>query len=222
MRIALLLLVSQLGFAAETTPNTPPQWSSPQFSLGDAWRTTVFEARLPEGAVQDPEGKPLTLRFVGKGPTWLKVDSQGVFKGIPSKKDSGSQTWTVEASDGKLKSTAIIEVKVGNRPPAFADSKAALPEGLEEKKFEAAFPIATDPDGDTLQYTLKDAPPWLKLVGKKLTGSPVLGSAPQATATLEASDGSATATLALVLPIREKNQPPKFLLATPLALKERE
>ncbi|SLN64974.1 Quinoprotein glucose dehydrogenase B precursor [Roseivivax jejudonensis] len=164
-------------------------------------------------AFSDPEEDPLTFTLVS-GPEWLSVEN-GALVGTPD--SFGTFEVTVAATDGPdnsgITSTATFAI-------TFVDDNAApvvdLPLGtitLDEGQILETQAIFSDPDGDTLTYSLGEgAPAWLSIDPELgvLSGSP--GPDDVGTVSVEViatDDGALSATDIVTLVIENVNQAPE-------------
>ncbi|MGJ8639542.1 MAG: sulfatase-like hydrolase/transferase [Opitutaceae bacterium] len=69
----------------------------------------------------DPNGDMLIFSITS-GPAWLSMDSDGDFYGTPTSGNAGSNSWTVQVSDGSLTDTATLELDVDASAPTFTKS----------------------------------------------------------------------------------------------------
>jgi len=146
----------------------------------------------------DADGNPITYSATGlpsgatlTGPT---------FSWTPSYSQAGSYSVTFTASDGPAQDseTATITVVNVDRPPVLA--------GIDGKSVNAGSPLsftlsATDPDGDSLTYSVGTLPSGASLTGQTFAWTPTSSQAGSFTVTFTVSDGtltdSKTATIAV-------------------------
>lgn len=221
----LALTASAVEPKPKKAPNLAPEWAEAEMKLGTAHRGSAFDATLPRAAVKDPEGDPLSFRLVpGSGPKWLKLSADGRFSGTPGAKDQGDQSWQIEARDGKHRAAVKVTLTVENRAPKWAKSRLDLPETTELKTLKFALgEYASDPDGDKITLRKTEGPDWLSVDAKgKVSGTPTEGSFGDYRATVEVSDGNASAPVTLTGKVIQKNYAPNLVAMDPQKVRERE
>ncbi|WP_395789156.1 putative Ig domain-containing protein [Aquimonas sp.] len=139
-----------------STPNRAPVFdSAPQgiAYVGELWTYAV--------QVSDPDGDAVQLRL-NAAPSSLQFDpALRALRYTPAAADIGTQFIELEASDGRGGSSVqriqlpVVQVLPGNRPPNLSGSPAATARVGATYAYQ---PAATDPDGDSLQFSLTTAP----------------------------------------------------------------
>ncbi|MCU0756987.1 MAG: putative Ig domain-containing protein, partial [Xanthomonadales bacterium] len=139
-----------------STPNRAPIFdSAPQgiAYVGEEWRYAV--------QVSDPDGDPVHLGL-NAAPVALQFDAAGrLLRYTPAAADIGTQFIELEASDGRGGSSLqriqlpVVQPVPGNQPPSLTGSPAATATVGVIYSYQ---PLASDPDGDTLRYSLRTAP----------------------------------------------------------------
>ena len=181
----------------DTGTNSPPRLSgSPPNSvdIGDMYRFTP--------TASDPDGDPITFSIVNR-PGWADFDSQtGELSGQPLLGNEGTYTGIrISASDGKDTASLSFSVTVmgansgANQPPSLSGSPASTVKVGEPYQF---IPTATDPDGDSISFSIDNLPSWASFNAQNggISGTPNAGSeGPYNNITITASDGTATDTL---------------------------
>ena len=76
----------------------PPSFSVNPITMADAAINTAYSGTIA-GTATEVDGDSLTYRKVN-GPTWLSIAADGTLSGTPSLSDLGTNTWTVEVTDG--------------------------------------------------------------------------------------------------------------------------
>ena len=151
----------------------PSIYGSPTTNI-EAGASFVF---LP--LADDPDGDRLAFS-VNALPAWASFDpSSGRITGTPATTDIGlTGGITISVSDGiqgaKLSPFRIRVLKAGTLPPPTSPPViTGTPPGTVAAGATYWFqPIVADPDGDTLDFTLSNAPAWLSLAFDSLVGSP--------------------------------------------------
>ena len=110
----------------------------------------------------DPDGDTVSFSIANM-PTWASFSTtSGVLSGTPGNGDVGDYTNnTITVSDGELSSSLgpfSINVFTGNAAPVISGTPASSVE-VGEAYFFA--PNASDPNGDTLTFSIVNQPAWL-------------------------------------------------------------
>ena len=99
-----------------------------------------------------------------------------------------------------------------NRPPTLVSNAPGAHAATEDAAFRYIFAsLFTDPDGNTLRYTLPgNKPAWLSVSGTTLVGTPTNANVTAAPVrvTLTASDGSLSVSYAFTISVANVNDPP--------------
>lgn len=108
----------------------------------------------------DPDGDPVTYSLVNAPPHMTIDAASGLISWKPTLPDIGSQSVTVRAVDGRGGSTEqhyvlSVTAPAPNRPPVFTSVPAVSGNVNIAYSYDAD---ATDPDGDTLVFSLVTAP----------------------------------------------------------------
>ena len=137
--------------------NTDPEIGGNPVTAVEAGQRYVF---TPEAS--DPDGDALTFT-VANAPRWAGFDSTtGTLSGTPSDADVGTYDGIVVAVDDGRGGTASlpafsIAVERPNTDPVIGGNPVTAVEAGQRYIFE---PTASDADGDTLAFTVTNAPPW--------------------------------------------------------------
>ncbi|HEY6952955.1 MAG TPA: putative Ig domain-containing protein [Bacteroidota bacterium] len=138
----------------------------PPYFLKELPDTMLREADTLRFSIQaqDPDGDRVLYR-IDTGPPGLEIDSSaGILRWIPTYDQSGNYLIRVLADDGvrnTISHTARIAVINVNRPPAFVAPLADTT--IEENQALHYTFFATDPDRDSVWYSLKNGPNGLAL-----------------------------------------------------------
>ncbi len=123
----------------------------------------------------DPEGNSLTFSISNR-PTWLNFNSgTGALSGTPSSSDIGSHNnIVIGVSDGEFTAnlpTFSINVASDNLAPSISGSPASQVDVGTAYSFT---PNASDPDGNTLTFSILSKPSWASFSSTtgRLSGSP--------------------------------------------------
>jgi hypothetical protein len=153
--------VSRDGGTAVAPVNNPP-------TIGGSPATSVEEGANYSftPSASDPDGNTLTFTIVGR-PDWASFDTNtGQLSGAPQSGDAGTYTGIIiSVSDGEFtESMAEFAITVTqatpvpvNNPPTIGGSPAT---SVEEGANYSFTPSASDPDGNTLTFTIVGRPDW--------------------------------------------------------------
>jgi len=200
---AFSIVVSRLANRAPTISGTP----STSVAAGQAY---AFQP-----SASDPDGNALTFSIANR-PSWASFNgSTGRLSGTPGS-SLGGITYsgiTISVSDGTA-STSLspfaITVASGNRPPVISGSPATSVAVGQAYAFQ---PTASDPDGNTLTYSIANRPAWATFNAStgRLSGTPgssVAGTTYSGIA-ISVSDGASSASLApFAITVASGNRPP--------------
>ena len=184
------------GFAISVTsqpiPNTPP-------TIGGTPATTIAtgDQYTFTPSANDADGDPLEF-FISNRPSWASFNQNtGRLSGTPD----NAGTWSdirISVSDGNdtanLPAFNITAVAPSNRPPQISGSPDTV--AVVGQSYQFA-PSASDPDGDTLTYSIENQPSWASF--STVTG--LLSGVPGSPGTwssirISVTDGSASDSLA--------------------------
>jgi hypothetical protein len=156
--------------------NRPPTISGAAGSTVTADTTYSF---IPTAS--DPDGDSLTFSIQNL-PTWGSFnDSTGQLNGTPSLSDVGLYSNIgIAVTDGQLStSLATFNISVTELAPTnSAPSISGSPDSVVNISNNYIFtPTASDPDGDSLTFTIQNRPSWASFDGStgQLTGIPSSG-----------------------------------------------
>ena len=163
--------------------------------------------------VKDVDGDALSFR-IAKPPKHgaLEADAQtGAFTYVPAKDFHGDDTFTLEATDGKLKSSAAMAVKVEAVNDAPVTKAVFL--STQEDIGASGLVVASDIDGDSLAYDIgKAAAHGTASVDKrsgKVSYLPAADYHGSDTFTVVVGDGAATASSEVSVAIAAVNDAPR-------------
>ncbi len=181
-----------------------------------------------------PERQPYSLdlrtkvQFAGTGalvfsvegtlPPWLTLTPAGILSGTPERKDVGPfaaikfvATATVGGGSSKVPSKGVV-VKV-NQAPRWLANPTVLANGKEDSGYSQSLtPFATDPDGDTLNFTKLSGPAWANFAADgAVTGTPRGPDRGLNTFSVRVSDGNGgTAVADVTIFVNSTNHPPQW------------
>ncbi len=194
--------------SSEEVPDPPPTSApnnSPIISGSPDTSVTMGEAYSFTPAASDPDGDSLTFNVQNK-PAWAQFDSaNGALTGIPLLSDVGTASnIAISVSDGDLSSSlpqfSITVVQPAPPPPANnAPVISGTPTTVALTGVAYSFtPTASDPDGDTLTFSIQNKPGWavFSAVTGALSGMPLSGDVgTYPTIIVSASDGALSSSL---------------------------
>jgi hypothetical protein len=161
----------------------------------------------------DPEGSSLTFSIVNQ-PSWTNFNTTtGNLSGTPGTNDAGNYSGIIiRVSDGSF-TTSLNAFTISVAPPNRAPTISGTPVSQVTVGQSYSFrPTVSDPDGDTLTFSITNRPAWaaFSTTNGQLSGTPVsadIGSYPDIA--IEVSDGEFTASLPpFSINVLEDNQPP--------------
>ncbi len=177
-----------------TTVNRPPVISGTP-----ATTAQVGTAYLFQPVASDPDGDPLTFSISGR-PSWAQFSpSTGRLSGTPDAGAVGSyDNIIISVSDGTASAQLPpfrITVPVGNRPPVISGTPVTSVHAGTAYLFQ---PVASDPDGDPLTFSISGRPSWAQFSPStgRLSGTPGAGAVGSYdNIIISVSDGAASAQL---------------------------
>jgi len=129
----------------------------------------------------DRDGDRLTF-VVSNRPRWASFDARtGRLAGTPTAGDVGSYPGIrIRVSDGRATRLLddfriVVKAAPRNRPPLISGSPST---SISEGQAYSFRPTASDPDGDTLRFSVTNRPPWATFSANtgRLSGTPGTGS----------------------------------------------
>lgn len=159
-----------------TTPPTPGN-TPPTISGAPAASATVGTAYSFQPSASDANGDTLTFSISNR-PSWASFNpANGRLSGTPGSSNVGTTSnILISVSDGKggsasLPAFLIRVVAAANRPPTITGSPGTSVQAGTAYSFQ---PSASDPDGNTLSYSIVNLPSWASFSTStgRLTGTP--------------------------------------------------
>jgi hypothetical protein len=159
--ISTINTVSRDGGTESAPVNNPP-------TIGGSPATSVEEGANYSftPSASDPDGDAMTFTIMGR-PDWASFNTNtGQLSGAPQSGDAGTYAGIIiSASDGEFtESLAEFAITVTqptpvpvNNPPTIGGSPAT---SVEEGANYSFTPSSSDPDGDTLTFTIAGRPDW--------------------------------------------------------------
>ena len=152
---------------------------TPSISGTPAATVTTGQAYSFTPNASDPDGNAISFSIVNK-PTWASFsNSTGRLSGTPAQSAAGDYVEIrISASDGMATTTLPafqVSVDAANRPPTIS---GAPPAAVVEGQAYSFTPTASDPDGDTLSFTITNKPSWATFSTStgRLSGTPGTGT----------------------------------------------
>jgi hypothetical protein len=193
-------------------PNQPPTISGTPPTTVTAGQAYSFTP-----SASDPDGQALTFSIANR-PSWATFStSTGRLNGTPTAAQVGSYSnVTISVSDGAAQTSlapfTIVVSAAPNQPPTISGTPPTTVTAGQAYSFT---PTASDPDGQTLTFSIANRPSWATFNTStgRLNGTPTTAQAGSyANVTISVSDGTAQASLApftiVVGTAAPANQPP--------------
>lgn len=176
-------------------PNMPPEISG----TPAAFVVAGFDYSFTPTAM-DPDGDTLVFSILRK-PAWATFNTlTGQLFGTPAANEVDLyDNIAITVSDGLLSSSLpafSITVNASNQAPSISGTPAV--DAVVDSPYAFA-PTATDPDGNTLSFSINNRPSWatFNLTSGRLSGTPLAGDVgTYSDIRITVSDGEITATLA--------------------------
>ncbi|MDF7825386.1 sulfatase-like hydrolase/transferase [Pontiellaceae bacterium B12227] len=193
---------------SSATTNQPPVFSPDSFEKSDATAGVSYSNSITNNA-SDPDGDVLNFSLISPASSWLSVSNNGIISGTPDEFDTGTNTFTIQVSDGNGSDTATMTIVVNpdpamdtGLPPAFTNTPIIRTDVIVDIAYTNSIASeAIDPDGDTLTFSKRTGgPDWLNIAADgTLTGTPVDVGTNTFTVGVSSTGGVDTATLHIVV-----------------------
>jgi len=182
---------------------TPPGTNNPPTIAGTPGLTaTVGQTYTFAPVGDDADGDALTFTIDNK-PAWATFTSAtGALTGTPTSSDVGTiSNIVIHVSDGTASAALppfnlqVAAAAATNRPPIISGTPATSVTAGSAYSFR---PVGSDPDGNTLTYSIQNKPSWASFsaTSGRLSGTPTTANVgTSARITIAVSDGQATASL---------------------------
>lgn len=176
--------------------NTPPTITGTPATVADVGVLYQF---APEAL--DADGDTLTFSISNR-PAWTTFNSRtGQLSGTPAAGNVGTYSnIQISVNDGKattLLPTFAIQVRgPANQPPRITGTPSTSVQAGQQYSFQ---PVGSDPDGDTLTYSITNRPTWATFSNTtgRLSGTPSASNVgTYSNIVIRVSDGRETAALA--------------------------
>lgn len=183
--------------------NRKPELNVPGSQQTDENKTLSFQVTATDPDKEDADKLNISMEGAPQGATF----SNGQFEWTPGFDQAGQYDITFIASDGTDETRAVVSVTVNNvnRAPQIEGPSSAETVGgsAVSLKFNA-----TDPDEDAITYSLQGAPAGMSIANDgTLSWTPADTESGQFTVTVNASDGSDSATTSCTITVSPKPVP---------------
>jgi len=191
----------QIRVMSATPPPNPPVNVAPTISGTPATQATVGQSYMFTPVAMDPDGDVLTFTITNK-PTWATFTAAtGALSGTPATGNVGVTSGIIiSVSDATHRtplpafSITVSAAAPVNRPPTITGTPATSVTVGGAYNFQ---PVGSDPDGNTLVYSITGKPTWLNFstTTGRLTGTPAAANVGTSSMTISVSDGTVMASL---------------------------
>jgi regulation of enolase protein 1 (concanavalin A-like superfamily) len=176
-----------------TSDNQAPVFTANPFSKPAATIAVAYSGQSISGSATDPDAGDTLTYSKTAGPTWLTVAANGALTGTPPAGSSGTNAFTVRATDsGGLFAQATLNITVNaNQPPAFVSNPFSKPAASTGVAYSASIASdASDPENSgALTFAKTSGPSWLTVASNgSLSGTPPAGSGGVNAFTIRATD----------------------------------
>jgi hypothetical protein len=182
------------------SPTPPPANVAPSISGSPSTSATVGQAYSFQPTAADANNDALSFSITNK-PSWASFSSSsGRLSGTPAAGNVGTTAAIrVSVSDGKLSTSlpsfTIRIAAAANRAPTISGTPSTSVAASAAYSFQ---PAASDPDGDSLSYSIQNKPTWatFSIANGRLTGTPTTSHVGNyAGIVITVSDGKVSAAL---------------------------
>jgi hypothetical protein len=180
---------------------TPPTNRAPVISGTPPTTITAATTYTFTPTASDPDGNTLTFGVQNR-PTWATFNTAtGRLSGTPTASQLGTfSNIRITVSDGtatvSLAAFAITVTQAANRPPVIGGTPGT---GATVGQSYTFTPTASDPDGNTLAFSVTNLPAWATFSNTNgtITGTPAAGNVGSySNITITVNDGRVSASLA--------------------------
>jgi hypothetical protein len=170
---------SSSGGSSQTTdPSDPDQNHLPQITGTPATSIQAGTTYMFQPYAVDSDNDTLTFQITNR-PAWAVFDTTtGTLTGTPTSGNIGtSSAITISVSDGTASvalsafSVTVQAATTGNRPPIISGTPVSSIVVAQSYNFQ---PTASDPDGDSLAFSITNRPTWATFNSStgQLSGTP--------------------------------------------------
>lgn len=193
----------QISVTSNSTTPPPPQNNVAPTLTGTPATTAIVGQNYTFAPVGDDANDDALTYTINNRPSWLTFTSAtGAVSGRPTSADVGSTgAIVITVSDGQATASIQFTIAVSNqtapvnRAPTITGTPATSITAGSAYSFR---PVGSDPDGNTLTYSIQNRPSWANFSTStgRLSGTPTAASVgTSARITITVSDGTATASL---------------------------
>jgi hypothetical protein len=154
--------------------NGAPAFKNPDIVRASVNAGNAYSNSIAGEATDPNPGDTLNYGKVS-GPAWLIISVQGALSGTPSNSDTGTNEFTVSATDSRgLSATANLSINV-NGPPSFSANPFTAPAVSVGQPYTSSITNqASDPNpGAVLTFSKLSGPAWLQVTSDgTLSGTP--------------------------------------------------
>ena len=178
----------------------PPSNVAPSISGAPATTVQATTAYSFTPAASDPEGRTLTFSISNK-PAWAAFSlATGSLIGTPTATQTGTYSnIVISVTDGSLNASLPAFAITVSAPPTRAPTISGAPAGTVQATTSYSFtPSGSDPDGQTLTYSITNRPAWAMFSSATgtLTGTPTATqTGTYSNIVISVSDGTLSASL---------------------------
>lgn len=162
-------------------------------------------------SASDTDGDTLTFSASGLPAGAGFNSSTGIFSWTPSSDQSGQYSVTVSVSDGTASDSETIQITVADVVVNQAPVLAAIGDKAVDEGATQYIPVsATDPDGDSLTYSVGNLPSGASFdpASRMFSWPPTFEQAGVYTVTFTVSDGSLSDSEQITISVRDTNRTP--------------
>jgi hypothetical protein len=212
---------ASMEFTITVSNEAAPANRSPSISGSPAASATAGTAYSFRPVGSDPDGNSLSYSIQNR-PTWASFStSTGRLWGTPTTAHVGtSARITITVSDGRLSASLpsfTIQVNASaNRAPVISGTAPATASVSTAYSFQ---PSASDPDGNSLTFSIQNRPSWASFntATGRLSGTPT-ATGTFSNITISVTDGTAVASLApFTITVNGQANRAPVISGTPLA-----
>jgi choice-of-anchor C domain-containing protein len=202
--------------------NLRPDNAAPIFtSTPDNTKPQIGKAFQYQAKAQDSNGDTLTYALQSGAPSGVSINaSTGLISWTPTAAQLGSQSFTIQVTDGKggedlQKVTLTVGQATADHAPVFTSTPRTTTRLGNTYLYDVA---ASDSDGDVLTYTLRSAPTGMTLKDGVISWVPTATQSGDHTIAIQVSDGtlSSTQTFTLTVANQAPNHAPTITSAPTL------
>ncbi|MEC8392594.1 MAG: putative Ig domain-containing protein, partial [Actinomycetota bacterium] len=171
-----------------TVVNDPPDINSfPELTTVTAGDTFAYQF-----TATDPNGDPVTFSASGNFPNWLTLTQEGLLSGTSHESDIGTRVFTIRATDDKGafdEETFQMTVEgVPRNPPIITP----VPDQVIDEDSPFSYQvIASDPEGDPLNFYGWELPNWVSVSPSGLiSGTPTNNDVGMNSINIRVADGT--------------------------------